>query len=107
MDCETVGTTYLLPADVYRTDRVPPYFATPFSENFPVIHAAKYELGLRIAVDLDTSVEHALTLRYGTPAENFNRGFDDSGRQWKKWLAPYLGKMVSDPGLRYTTRPLS
>ena len=44
-----MGVSYLAPADIYRqpTDKVPRYFATPLTEHYPVIHAAKYELGMR------------------------------------------------------------
>lgn len=49
MDCESVGVSYLAPAGIYRQseDKVPRYFATPLTEHYPVIHAAKYELGMR------------------------------------------------------------
>ena len=49
MECESVGVSYLAPADIYRQseDKVPRYFATPLTEHYPVIHAAKYELGMR------------------------------------------------------------
>lgn len=44
-----MGVSYLAPASIYRqpTDKVPRYFATPLTEHYPVIHAAKYELGMR------------------------------------------------------------
>jgi hypothetical protein len=106
VDCESVGTTYLAPAEVYRSPKIPKFFATPFTENFPVVHAAKYELNMRVLVDLDTVVEHALLLRYGVATvANYNRQFDDSGSQWAKWLAPYHGKLLSDPSLRHTSDP--
>ena len=49
VECESVGVSYLAPAAVYRqpTDKVPRYFPTPFTEHYPVVHAAKYELGMR------------------------------------------------------------
>lgn len=48
VECESVGVSYLAPADVYRQpDKVPRYFATPLTEHYPVIHAAKYALGMR------------------------------------------------------------
>jgi hypothetical protein len=42
VDCESVGTVYLVPAEVYR--RGDPLFRpnpTAFTEHFPVVHAAK------------------------------------------------------------------
>ena len=49
MECESVGVSYLAPADIYRqpNDKIPRYFATPLTEHYPVIHAAKYELSMR------------------------------------------------------------
>eukprot|EP01046_Picozoa_sp_COSAG06_P096840 COSAG06_NODE_42953_length_376_cov_4.794224_1_plen_45_part_10 len=43
----------MLPADVYRSTSVVdqphgPHFPTAFTEHFPPVHAAKYELGQRI-----------------------------------------------------------
>eukprot|EP01046_Picozoa_sp_COSAG06_P012782 COSAG06_NODE_760_length_12506_cov_11.670912_9_plen_118_part_01 len=53
LECESVGTVYMLPADVYRSTSVAdqphgPHFPTAFTEHFPPVHAAKYELGQRI-----------------------------------------------------------
>ena len=62
--CESVGTVYMLSADIYRhlnrTGRGPAFhFPTAFTEHFPVVHAARHELGLPVTLTLGTTVEHA------------------------------------------------
>ena len=71
IDCESVGTTYLIPAQAYHDNSVaanvsigndrqgkthmatvefprPDHFPTAFTEHFPVIHYAKYALKMKV-----------------------------------------------------------
>ena len=109
-ECEGVGTVYLIGADIYRhlnaTGRTGPpgcgayHFPTAFTEHFPVVHAAKYELGWAVTLTLAATVYHANLPKYGLtwhkePMEGI----------WDRWLQPYLGKSLADPELRNTVPP--
>ena len=51
LDCESVGTVYLLPASVYHnllTNTNKPHFPTAFTEHFHVVHYAKHQLSMRV-----------------------------------------------------------
>ena len=76
------------------------HFPTAFTEHFPVVHAAKYELGVRVTLAVGVEVEHANLPKYGMhwhkePMEGI----------WDQWLQPYLGKQLDDPGLKETQPP--
>jgi hypothetical protein len=60
---EGVGTVYMLPAAVYQS--APAHVPTAFTEHFPVVHHAKYALGLRVAMALDVFAYHADLVRHG------------------------------------------
>eukprot|EP01048_Picozoa_sp_COSAG05_P005817 COSAG05_NODE_355_length_10856_cov_7.197174_10_plen_229_part_00 len=66
VDCESVGTVYMLPADVYRLTSAKDagHFPTAFTEHFPVVHAAKYELEVRVTLVVGVEVEHANLPKY-------------------------------------------
>ena len=68
-DCESVGTVYMLPAKVYRQQPgkpVPPiHFPTAFTEHYPVVHFAKYVLGMPVRTDMAIEAEHAYLPKYG------------------------------------------
>lgn len=72
VDCDSVGTTYLIPAAVYRWNASLPsdglhvgraatirHFAHVLTEHFPVVHAAKYILGYRVTALTTAAVAHA------------------------------------------------
>ena len=107
VECESVGVSYLAPASIYRQgDVVPRYFPTPFTEHFPVVHAAKYALGLRVVTDTSIRVFQAWLPHWGTGLESYNPPFDDTRAEWLGWLRPYLGQRLDSPALRRTPRPL-
>eukprot|EP01052_Picozoa_sp_SAG31_P022392 SAG31_NODE_1779_length_7293_cov_39.850153_5_plen_298_part_00 len=154
LDCESVGTVYLIPASVYRhklpSVRVPEmkevagnksdvhtnarvkHFPTAFTEHFPVVHFAKYELGMRVGVasgveafhgELKNPINSCLCLTSAAGRATFavlTRACDlcaaDLPRHgqswhsepmaiWQDWLQPYLGKSLADPTLRRTNPP--
>ena len=83
VECESVGVSYLAPASIYRQgDAVPRYFPTPFTEHFPVVHAAKYALGLRVVTDTSIRVFQAWLPHWGTGLESYNPPFDDTRAEW-------------------------
>jgi hypothetical protein len=53
----------MLPAAVYQS--APAHVPTAFTEHFPVVHHAKYALGLRVAMALDVFAYHADLVRHG------------------------------------------
>ena len=64
VDCESVGTVYLVPAEVYRCGACPPgvrfeHFPTAFTEHFPIVHAARHYFGLPVVADLRVVAQHA------------------------------------------------
>ena len=96
VECESVGTVYLAPAALYRVpETVPKYFPTPFTEHFPVMHAAKYKLGMRIVTDTNIVVQHADTAKFGPPLSRIS----DESDEWKSWLRPLVGHKFEDPAI--------
>ena len=51
VECECVGTVYLIPASVYDLPHVE-HFPTAFTEHYPVVHAAKYARPFSIYIDI-------------------------------------------------------
>lgn len=105
VECESVGTVYMLPARVYRDTSVAkqeygPHFPTAFTEHFPVVHAAKYELGISIVTATKVEVLHANLPTYGLMWHK-----EPMKDIWDDWLKPYLGKSLADPALLHTEPP--
>ena len=98
--CESFGTVYLIPSEVYRCEDCRKlkieHFATALTEHFPVVHAAKYLLGMDIVTDTTLAVMHANLPLYG---EAWHAG--DPSDAWNSWIAPYLGLKLSDPALGF------
>lgn len=80
--CDSVGTTYLIPAEVYRwvaatgsgsgsglegaaSGVAIRHYAHALTEHFPVVHAAKYVLGLPVVALASVAVWHADLPRFG------------------------------------------
>eukprot|EP01052_Picozoa_sp_SAG31_P008164 SAG31_NODE_405_length_16084_cov_3.913982_7_plen_140_part_00 len=105
VDCESVGTVYLAPASLYRapSGTVPQYFPTPFTEHYPVLHAAKHKLGMRIVTDTQIVVQHADTAMFGPQLERI----EDDTEKWREWLlnSGYIGKKFDDPVIIDTPVP--
>ena len=53
----------MLPAVVYES--APAHIPTAFTEHYPVVHYAKYALGLRVVMALDVFAYHADLVRHG------------------------------------------
>ena len=105
VECESVGTVYMLPASVYRTTSVAtqehgPHFPTAFTEHFPAVHAAKYELGVSIVTATKVVALHANLPKYGLTWHK-----EPMKDIWDEWLKPYLGKSLADPALVHTYPP--
>lgn len=74
---DSVGTTYLIPANVYRWTSTAMssfnirHYAHVLTEHCPVVHAAKYLLGLEVMLVTHVKVLHADLPAYG---ESFHGG---------------------------------
>lgn len=107
--CESVGTVYMLPARVYRTGpdqfepslirKPPPHFPTAFTEHFPIIHFAKYVLGMQVLTNMTIEAEHAYLPKYGLEWHSEPMSI------WDEWLQPYRGNALDDPLLVDTKFP--
>ena len=78
----------MLPADVYRSTSVAdqphgPHFPTAFTEHFPPVHAAKYELGQRIVTATNVVALHANLPKYGLAWHK-----EPMKGIWDDWLLP-------------------
>ena len=94
-----------LPGAVYRDTSVAssphgPHFPTAFTEHFPVVHAAKYELGVPIR-----TATHVVALHANLPKYHLQWHKEPMKGIWDAWLQPYLGKSLADPALRTTEPP--
>eukprot|EP01047_Picozoa_sp_COSAG01_P049087 COSAG01_NODE_4832_length_4703_cov_16.848610_2_plen_283_part_00 len=109
-ECESVGTVYMLPARAYRCGvdparpggglrQPPPHFPTAFTEHFPIVHYAKYVLGMPVLTNLGIEAEHAYLPKYGMEWHSEPMSI------WSEWLEPYRGQALDDPVLRETKKP--
>ena len=99
IDCESVGTVYMLPARAYTAPAAPAHVPTAFTEHFPVVHYAKYTLGLRVVLAIETQAFHANLPTHG---EKWHK---EPMTIWADWLQPYLGKSLADPAIRGAPPP--
>lgn len=76
------------------------HFPTAFTEHFPPVHAAKYELGRSIITATNVVALHANLPKYGLSWHK-----EPMKGIWDEWLQPYLGKSLSDPALKHTAPP--
>ena len=76
------------------------HFPTAFTEHFPPVHAAKYELGRKIITAVNVVALHANLPKYGLSWHK-----EPMKGIWDEWLLPYLGKSLSDPSLKHTVPP--
>jgi hypothetical protein len=109
--CESVGTVYLLPARSYRagidpefpgqnlTRKPPVHFPTAFTEHFPIVHHAKYVLGMEVLTNMAIVAEHAYLPKYGLEWHSEPMSI------WDEWLNPYRGQALHDPKLLETQKP--
>jgi len=113
ISCEGVGTVYLIPSEVYTTPRgasagdgsagaglgPPEHFPTAFTEHFPVIHAAKYGLGMSVTTALDVVVQHANLPAFGL------QWHKEPMSIWSDWLEPFVGRLFEDAEVKVTKPP--
>lgn len=77
------------------------HFPTAFTEHFPVVHHAKYKLGMPVVTAMDIVAFHAKLPDYSL------KWHTEPTSIWDEWLRPYLGELLSAPALRETRPPES
>lgn len=89
-----------IPLALHVVQEYGPHFPTAFTEHFPPVHAAKYELGRDITTATNVVVLHANLPKYGLSWHK-----EPMKGIWDEWLQPYLGNSLSDPALHRTVPP--
>ena len=81
------------------TRKPPVHFPTAFTEHFPIVHHAKYVLGMEVLTNMAIVAEHAYLPKYGLEWHSEPMSI------WDEWLKPYRGQALHDPELLETQKP--